>query len=223
MAAVGRLLQNIFWIIEKAPFMPNKEYVCLGITCSLEHLTASLAEILLTTKEGRYVLESMSPSHRTLWVWHAIEETEHKAVAFDVYVAAGGWYISRVFRHFTTTVVFILVMIYLNVVFFVDRGNMYDVVGIFRLFYFLFGYPGFFRKFVPLWCQYLVPGFHPWGHGEVGQKHKAKMTSVIAQWTDEMHLLQSQHQRAAHTVEYGDGNSASKIEIYSTKLESKCD
>jgi predicted metal-dependent hydrolase len=194
-----RFLQRIFWIIEKAPFIPNKKYICLGITCSLEHLTACLAEILLTTKEGRHLLERMAPSHRILWVWHAIEETEHKAVAYDVYAAAGGWYISRVFRHVIATVVFVLVMTYINCLFLVDRGTVTfsTLVGVAKLLYFLLGYPGFFRKFAPLWCEYLSPNYHPWGHGEAGKLHREVMNQAIVDWTEEMNLMTLQLGRAS--------------------------
>ena len=44
----------------------------------VEHLTAILAELLLATRCGGKVIGYMEPSHRYIWVWHAIEETEHK-------------------------------------------------------------------------------------------------------------------------------------------------
>lgn len=60
----------------------------LAATAALEHLTATLAELLLTDEEARNGLGH--PAVRDLFLWHALEESEHKAVAFDVYRAVGG-------------------------------------------------------------------------------------------------------------------------------------
>ena len=60
----------------------------LGFTAALEHYTASLAENLLGHPECR--AEIAHPGFRYLLMWHALEESEHKAVAFDVYRAVGG-------------------------------------------------------------------------------------------------------------------------------------
>jgi predicted metal-dependent hydrolase len=54
----------------------------LASTASLEHLTAILARRLLGESE-RFCAE-MDPRMARLWQWHALEEAEHKAVAFDV-------------------------------------------------------------------------------------------------------------------------------------------
>ena len=61
---------------------------CLALTAALEHFTASIAETLLTDEWTR--TETGHPAVRDLFVWHALEESEHKAVAFDVYRAIGG-------------------------------------------------------------------------------------------------------------------------------------
>jgi predicted metal-dependent hydrolase len=60
----------------------------LAATAALEHFTATLAELVLTNEETRELFghEGM----RDVFVWHALEECEHKAVAFDVYRAVGG-------------------------------------------------------------------------------------------------------------------------------------
>lgn len=53
----------------------------LSVTAALEHYTAILAEGALS-EDGP--LQLMDPKMQRLLRWHAIEEIEHKAVAFDV-------------------------------------------------------------------------------------------------------------------------------------------
>jgi hypothetical protein len=60
----------------------------LAATAALEHFTATLAELVLTNEEIRTLMGD--DAVRDLFVWHALEESEHKAVAFDVYRAVGG-------------------------------------------------------------------------------------------------------------------------------------
>jgi predicted metal-dependent hydrolase len=67
----------------------------LAATAALEHFTATLAELVLTSPETRALFGSEEV--RDLFVWHALEESEHKAVAFDVYRAVGGSERLRVF------------------------------------------------------------------------------------------------------------------------------
>lgn len=54
----------------------------LAITCAFEHFTALLGGYILRHPE---VLSSLDEDAMKLWVWHAIEEIEHRSVAFDVY------------------------------------------------------------------------------------------------------------------------------------------
>jgi predicted metal-dependent hydrolase len=77
----------------------------LAVTVAYEHFTAIIAHQILTAP---WVTEGMPAEMKRLWTWHAIEETEHKAVAFDVFFAAGGerkhlhkafWYVTRNFMH----------------------------------------------------------------------------------------------------------------------------
>jgi predicted metal-dependent hydrolase len=55
----------------------------LAVTAALEHYTATLAEVLLRQEHARN--EFTTPEIRTLFSWHALEETEHKSVAYDVF------------------------------------------------------------------------------------------------------------------------------------------
>ncbi|MFT6593392.1 MAG: putative metal-dependent hydrolase, partial [Zhongshania sp.] len=61
----------------------------LAGTIALEHLTAILANMVLSEPRS---LAGSEPRYAAIWKWHALEETEHKAVAYDVYqqVLGGG-------------------------------------------------------------------------------------------------------------------------------------
>ena len=74
----NRLMVRVLeWSNRKAPRMS------LASTTAIEHLTALLAHKLLGDPE-RWTQGPMTPEMAGLWEWHALEESEHKAVAFDV-------------------------------------------------------------------------------------------------------------------------------------------
>jgi predicted metal-dependent hydrolase len=75
----------------------------LAITAALEHYTATLAECLLGKPEAQELLGEGEV--RSLLLWHALEESEHKSVAFDVYRSAGG---SETLRIWTMRIVSLL-------------------------------------------------------------------------------------------------------------------
>lgn len=54
----------------------------LAATVALEHFTAMIAGYLL--KHPR-LIQQLPENMASLWIWHAVEEIEHKHVAFDVY------------------------------------------------------------------------------------------------------------------------------------------
>lgn len=59
----------------------------LAATVVMEHCTATLARLLLT---DRLIQSKTKQETRNLWEWHALEELEHKSVAFDVLTHIGG-------------------------------------------------------------------------------------------------------------------------------------
>ena len=77
----------------------------LAATAALEHYTATLAEVVLSDPEARKLFGS--PAVTNMLLWHALEESEHKAVAFDVYKAVGGTERTRVLTMNIITIGFI--------------------------------------------------------------------------------------------------------------------
>jgi predicted metal-dependent hydrolase len=81
---IGKYVRGLYWVRERM----QTKLVNLAFTAALEHYTATLAELLLTSDAARDAVGSRGA--RDILLWHALEESEHKAVAFDVYKAMGG-------------------------------------------------------------------------------------------------------------------------------------
>lgn len=78
----------------------------LAFTAAAEHFTATLAELVLTNEKTRE--QFGDPTVRDLFVWHALEESEHKAVAFDVFRAMGGSERMRIVTMWITHLTFVV-------------------------------------------------------------------------------------------------------------------
>lgn len=79
--------RKVFAFLGK-PVGITQEMVDLTATTALEHFTATIASQLLVNP---YIQELMTDeTMKTMWLWHAIEENEHKAVAYDVFEGVFG-------------------------------------------------------------------------------------------------------------------------------------
>lgn len=155
-----RITALLRWVQENFP--PSMR---LSATIALEHLTAIMADGLLS--EPRLKAES-EPGYAALWHWHALEETEHKAVAYDVWETTQGTgplaYAQRSFGLVLATTIFWAEIIPAWLRFLKHEGRLTDLKG-WRAFYRLgFGEIGFLRKMVRPWLAYFRPDFHPWDH-----------------------------------------------------------
>jgi uncharacterized protein len=140
----------------------------LAVTMALEHYTAILAHELL--RSARH-LEGADAESAALWRWHAIEEIEHKGVAYDTWLHA-----TRDWPRFKRWSVKAKVMLLVTHHFMTDRTRgaleLLRQDGITgpkawaRLFWFAFVRPGMVRKIMGAWLSYFMPGFHPWNHDD---------------------------------------------------------
>lgn len=133
----------------------------LAITCALEHYTAILGEQLLAVHAHQGAIHE---SVRPLWLWHALEESEHKAVAFDVYEAVSGSYLLRTATMLVTSLIFFAAIGFFYVRLLARDGRIWEPTSWARTLLFLWAKPGLFRKLVPGFLQYFKPGFHPNDH-----------------------------------------------------------
>ncbi len=132
----------------------------LAETAAAEHITAIMAEFTLGNPE---LLQDADPRIRAIYFWHAIEETEHKAVAFDVYkTAARGGYFTRILAMLVESVMFpyftFKLMRYMLNMDGVEQK--WKVWG--RGLWWLYGPRGVLTRMAPSYLRYFRPGFHPW-------------------------------------------------------------
>ena len=146
--------------IEQSSELPP--LVQLAITVCLEHFTALFAHGVLTDERW---MEDVDDSLARLWLWHALEETEHKSVAFDVYIAVGG---SR--RMLRTTMRIVLVRFFRNTfrtmrkMQLAQNRRMQPLAYWLRGLRFLFGRRGLLTRQKGLFKAFFNDQFHPWQH-----------------------------------------------------------
>ena len=152
--------------------------VNLAATMAFEHFTAIFAERLLADLRH---MDLVDPEIADLWRWHAVEELEHKAVAFDLYLdATHNWH------PFKRWLLRSYVMLRVTQQFITDRtrgalellrqDGLYGPVTWVRLMHRILVKPGMLRQVVPAWARYFRPSFHPWQQDdrELIEKHDAE-------------------------------------------------
>jgi predicted metal-dependent hydrolase len=142
--------------------------VSLAATMALEHFTAILAHQLLANPRH---LAGADQDAADLWRWHAVEEIEHKGVAYDTWLFATAHWTRR-----KRWKVKAKVMLFITRNFLVDRTagalelmRQDGVTGLkawSRLLWYLWAGPGMFRKIAGAWGRYFLPGFHPWNEDD---------------------------------------------------------
>jgi uncharacterized protein len=162
----ARIDRHVTWLLAKLEKVFSTEMALAG-TAALEHYTATLAELLLTDDQ---MLDLLGRSDvRPILLWHAFEECEHKAVAFDVFQAVGGTERTRVRAMRIATVIFLAEMVIQTVRSMVRDRASYNPRRLLRSL-------NDFRKSPLLSAQsrrriasYTRPGFHPddWDSTEV--------------------------------------------------------
>ncbi len=138
----------------------------LSVTIALEHFTAMMAEVTL---EDGSIFDGTHEDILRLWQWHALEETEHKAVAFDVFQQVTQTWTPRQRYFLRIKVMMIVTLLFTsNISRYASRLLIADGVSPWTarakvLWYLLFR-PGLFRKGWRSYWSWYKPGFHPWDH-----------------------------------------------------------
>lgn len=138
----------------------------LVITICLEHFTAILADSALRNADE---FKGAPDEIGRLWLWHAVEETEHKSVAFDLWQrAATSWSRWRRWSIRARAMALISFMFHWNATSYALMMLKADGISGFtarrRLYGYLWGRGGQLRRVFGAYCDWFRPGFHPWDH-----------------------------------------------------------
>ena len=136
----------------------------LAATVALEHFTAAFAHALLSRPE---LLKDAPAELARLWRWHSIEEIEHKAVAYDVFMHAitglspfKRWAVRRRAMFLSTLLFTKTVRVTARML--LKQDGITGLRARWGLFRWLWLKPGLYRMILGDYLTFYRPGFHPW-------------------------------------------------------------
>lgn len=151
-------------------------------TICLEHFTAMLADMRALHTD---MFSKTDPEIERMWRWHAMEETEHKAVTYDVFTeVTKGW--SPVKRYFRRCMAMALISYFFTRNIATYSTWMLEADGYTpeeaekAVKAFLWKKPGFFARGWKIWISWFKPGFHPWDHDN---------RALMDEWRNEFDLV----------------------------------
>ncbi|MFT5610522.1 MAG: putative metal-dependent hydrolase [Polaribacter sp.] len=144
-------------------------------TVSAEHFTAVMAHFALSHPQ---LTESVPESFASLFLWHSIEEVEHKSVAFDVYRHCVGD-MSKLRRHYAhfAFIEFPFNLIMITRFLLKDLGHKSTWAERKGMWLFLFGKAGMISSVKHLYMDFFKKDFHPWKHDN---------SELVDQWKQEL-------------------------------------
>lgn len=160
----GVALDEIYARVDRLLAHPKTKLERLAITVGLEHLTACLGHVILTNPE---ILENADPRYRDIWTWHALEEIEHKAVAFDVFrhvtahIPKWKTYILRCAALFLATKHISRMHLRFAVEILSLRGHSNPSKAKRKVLWTMLGTPGLYRRVFWYYLKFFRPGFYP--------------------------------------------------------------
>lgn len=135
-------------------------------TIALEHFTSMMADMHMAHRD---LFDKADPEIERMWRWHAMEETEHKAVAYDVFMeVTKDWSPALRYRRRVISMAIVTFMFSRNITQFAARlleADGYSPKAALKAVKtYVWGDPGIFRRGWKTYLAWYRPGFHPWDH-----------------------------------------------------------
>ena len=140
----------------------------LSLMAAIEHFTAVLAEYMMNHEEVFFT--SQDEKQRAIWMWHMLEESEHKDIAYDVFQTLSNNYALRVAGFFPALFTILVLISFASffVPFYRKPSNLFNWSywkNIPQSFQLIFGFKdGVYGSSIAHIFDYLRPNFHPNDH-----------------------------------------------------------
>lgn len=152
------------------PLIPRKYQ--LALTVCAEHFTATLGEHLLRRSD---IHEQFADADmQRMWLWHAVEENEHKTTAYAVFKAAGLSETLRIGMMAPTTALllgYLIIPAHLEIL--RRDGQLFNLQAWREAIGTMLGPKGFYTRALKDYFDWYKPGFKPEDHDT---------TELLAQW-----------------------------------------
>lgn len=153
-------------------------------TIALEHFTAMMAEMHARHRE---LFATTDPEIEKLWRWHAMEETEHKAVAYDVFLeVTKDWSPLKRYLIRCRAMALVTLMFTRNITRYAARLLEIDgytpEAALKAVKRYVWREPGIFSRGAKTYFAWYRPGFHPWDQDDRAQfaDWKAEFDAAVA-------------------------------------------
>lgn len=160
------------------PFGFTRDTIGLTGTCALEHFTATIASELLRNPDIQAMFNDETMYQ--LWMWHAVEENEHKAVVFDVYQTLYGKGL-KAYGQRALAMSLAMVILFFTQSYFTARLLKQDNKLTFKdtkyMIKFMYGRKGFITRQIPELLAFFKPNFHP---------NDFDTDSLLASWKEKL-------------------------------------
>lgn len=160
------------------PFGFTRDTIGLTGTCALEHFTATIASELLRNPDIQAMFNDETMYQ--LWMWHAVEENEHKAVVFDVYQTLYGKGL-KAYGQRALAMSLAMVILFFTQSYFTARllkqDNKLTLKDSQHMIKFMYGRKGFITRQIPELLAFFKPNFHP---------NDFDTDSLLASWKEKL-------------------------------------
>jgi predicted metal-dependent hydrolase len=155
--------------------------ICLMATAMMEHITAIMADDFLKNPQ---LFDGVDEDTKKLWLWHALEEAEHKGVAYDVWLETRKnknnliSYLIRLRSFIIASNIFMINLTWITIK--LLRADGFKGISPWIMYFqYLVNPRGLWRRHWKAYFRWLKPNFHPW---------EIQNQNLILQWRKNLNL-----------------------------------